>query len=85
MQNANLPLPWAYLASVSFADAMVGRLLTALDRGPMAKNTIIVLWSDHGYHLGHKQHWEKRVLWEQATHVPMIIADSRLNTAGQRK
>ena len=74
----------AYLASVSFADAMVGRLLAALDNGPLAKNTIVVLWSDHGYHLGHKQHWEKRVLWEQATHVPMMISDSRLKSAGQR-
>lgn len=68
----------AYLASVSFADAMVGRLLKALDEGPLAENTIVVLWSDHGYHLGHKQHWEKRVLWEQATHVPLIVADKRV-------
>ena len=37
-----------------------------------------MLWSDHGYHLGHKQHWEKRVLWEQATHVPLIIVDKRI-------
>ena len=66
-----------YLASVSFTDAMVGRLLTALERGPMAKNTIVVLWSDHGYHLGHKEHWEKFTLWEQATHVPLIFADMR--------
>ncbi|MEM9281023.1 MAG: sulfatase [Verrucomicrobiota bacterium] len=64
----------AYLASASFADAMVGRLINALDEGPMAENTIIVLWSDHGYHLGHKEHWEKFVLWEQATRVPMIFA-----------
>lgn len=63
----------AYLASASFADAMVGRLIKALDEGPLAKNTIVVLWSDHGYHLGHKQHWEKRVLWDQASHVPVII------------
>lgn len=63
----------AYMASVSFADEMVGRLVRALDNGPMAKNTIIVLWSDHGYHLGHKKHWEKRVIWEQATHVPIVI------------
>ncbi|MEM9478674.1 MAG: sulfatase [Verrucomicrobiota bacterium] len=64
----------AYLASVSFADAMVGRLLDALDNGPHAKNTVIVLWSDHGYHLGHKEHWEKFALWEQATRVPLIFA-----------
>lgn len=71
----------AYLASVSFADAMVGRLIQALDEGPHARNTIVVLWSDHGYHLGHKQHWEKRVLWEQATHVPLIVADNRFGTS----
>jgi arylsulfatase A-like enzyme len=64
----------AYLASVSFADAMVGRLLDALDHGPHARNTMIVLWSDHGYHLGHKEHWEKFALWEQTTHVPLIVA-----------
>lgn len=66
-----------YLASVSFADAMVGRLLAALEKGPMAGNTIIVLWSDHGYHLGHKHHWEKFALWEQATQVPLVFADTR--------
>lgn len=64
----------AYLASVSFADAMVGRLLNSLDEGPHAKNTVIVLWSDHGYHLGHKEHWEKFALWEQTTQVPLIVA-----------
>ena len=75
----------AYLASVSFADAMLGRLIKSLDDGPLAKNTVIVLWSDHGYHLGHKEHWEKRVLWNQTTHVPLIIVDKRLKqTSGSR-
>jgi arylsulfatase A-like enzyme len=64
----------AYNASVSFADDMVGRLLAALENGPMADNTVIVLWSDHGYHLGQKEHWEKFALWEQTTRVPLIIA-----------
>ena len=49
----------SYLASMTFADALVGRLIAALDQGPLAENTVIVLWSDHGYHLGHKEHWEK--------------------------
>ena len=62
------------MSSVSFADAMVGRLLDALDAGPMSDNTLVVFWSDHGYHLGHKEHWEKFALWEQSTHVPFIIA-----------
>ncbi|MCM8531753.1 MAG: sulfatase [Lentisphaeraceae bacterium] len=63
----------AYLASMHFTDTMVGRLLKALDNGPMADNTVVVLWSDHGYHLGHKEHWEKFTLWEQATRVPLIV------------
>jgi len=63
-----------YIASVHFADAMVGRLLDALDQGPLAQNTIVVLWSDHGYHLGHKEHWEKFALWNQTTQVPIIFA-----------
>jgi len=63
----------AYLASISFSDAMVGRVLDALDRSPHAKDTIVVLWSDHGYHLGEKFHWHKRTLWERATHVPLIV------------
>ena len=75
----------AYLASVCFADAMVGKLIAALDAGPLADNTIIVLWSDHGYHLGHKQHWEKRVLWEQATHVPLIVVDDRLSASADQR
>lgn len=63
-----------YNASVSFTDDMVGRLLTALENGPMADNTIVVLWTDHGYHLGQKEHWEKFALWEQTTRVPLIIS-----------
>ena len=53
------------------------RLLAALDHGPLSRNTIIVLWPDHGYHLGHKKHWEKFALWEQTTRVPLIFADTR--------
>jgi len=53
-----------YLASITFVDACVGRVLDALDRSPHAKNTIIVLWGDHGWHLGEKLHWRKFALWE---------------------
>jgi choline-sulfatase len=63
----------AYLASVTFMDAQVGRLLDALRRSRHANNTIVVFWSDHGFHLGEKQRWEKRSLWERSTHVPLII------------
>jgi len=63
----------AYLASVSYADAQFGRLLDALEKSPYADNTIIVLWSDHGWHLGEKEHWRKATLWEEVTRVPLII------------
>ena len=63
----------SYLASISFADAMVGRLLDALDASPRADDTIVVLWSDHGWHLGEKLHWHKMTLWERATRVPLVI------------
>ncbi len=62
----------AYLAAITFADEMVGQILKAVDESDHADNTIIVFWSDHGWHLGEKQHWHKSTLWERATHVPMI-------------
>tara|TARA_B110000014_G_C20093562_1_gene572888 strand:- start:320 stop:1732 length:1413 start_codon:yes stop_codon:yes gene_type:complete len=64
----------SYLACVSFTDAQVGRLLDALDKSPHADNTIVVLFSDHGFHLGEKQRWAKQSLWESSTRVPMIIS-----------
>lgn len=64
----------AYLAAITFADSQVGRVLDALDKSAAARNTIIVLWSDHGWHLGSKNHWHKWTLWEEATRVPFIIA-----------
>ena len=73
-----------YLASVTFADAMVGRLLDALDSSGRADRTVIVLWSDHGYHLGVKEHWEKFALWEQTTRVPLIFAGPGVAQAGGR-
>lgn len=63
-----------YLACVSYADAMLGRLLDALAEGPNAKNTIVVLWSDHGYHHGEKKDWGKHTLWERTSNVPFIWA-----------
>ncbi len=74
----------AYLASVSFADAMVGRLIDALDRSGRAGDTIIVLWSDHGFHLGEKQRWRKWTLWEEVTHVPLIVVAPGVTTPGSR-
>jgi len=62
-----------YLASITFADAMFGRLLDALEQSAYKKNTIIVFFGDHGWHLGEKEHWRKFALWEEATRVPLII------------
>jgi arylsulfatase A-like enzyme len=62
-----------YQAAASFADYNVGRLIDALDASGKADNTIIVLWSDHGFHVGEKEHWEKFVLYEKATHIPYIV------------
>lgn len=64
----------AYLASVTFADHCLGLVLDALESSPYANNTIVVLFSDHGFHLGEKQRWAKRTLWEDGTRVPLIIA-----------
>jgi hypothetical protein len=63
----------AYLACTTFVDAQVGRLIEALDAGELGDNTIIVLWSDHGWHLGEKEHWGKWTGWERSTRVPLII------------
>ena len=63
-----------YLATISFADAQIGRVLDALDRSPHARNTIVVLWGDHGWHLGQKQHWRKHALWEASTRTTLVIA-----------
>jgi len=62
-----------YLASITFTDACVGRLLDALDKSGYGDNTIIVMWGDHGWHLGEKRHWRKFSLWEEATRVPMVV------------
>ena len=64
----------SYLACISFVDSQVGRVLDALDRSGQADNTIIVLWSDHGYHLGEKLITGKNTLWERSTHVPLVFA-----------
>lgn len=61
-----------YLASVSYADAMLGRLLSALRESPHADNTVVVLWSDHGYHHGEKGDWGKHTLWERTSNVPFL-------------
>lgn len=64
----------SYLACTSFIDAQVGRIIEALDAAGLAENTVIVLWSDHGYHLGEKGITGKNTLWERSTRVPLIFA-----------
>lgn len=64
----------AYLASISFVDSQVGRVLDAVDKSPNAANTIVCLLSDHGYHLGEKDISGKNTLWDVSTHVPLILA-----------
>jgi arylsulfatase A-like enzyme len=67
----------AYLACISWADFNVGRLIDALEASPYADNTVVVLWSDHGYGMGEKKHFRKFALWEETTRVPFIIWDAR--------
>lgn len=72
----------SYAAAISFSDAMVGRLLDTIKNSQYAKNTIIVLWSDHGMHMGEKENIEKFTLWERSTRVPFIISAPGLTRAG---
>jgi arylsulfatase A-like enzyme len=69
----------AYLACVSFVDAQIGKLLDYLEQSPYADNTIIVLFSDHGWHLGEKDAWGKFTGWIHSTRVPLIICPAGTN------
>jgi len=73
----------AYYASITFADAQVGRIVNAVDRLGLAENTVIVFTSDHGYHMGEHGHWQKTTLFENAANVPLIIAAPDLEAAGR--
>jgi arylsulfatase A-like enzyme len=68
----------AYLACISFVDYELGRLLDALDNSRYAENTVIVLWSDHGYRMGEKGTFAKHALWETATRAPLIFTAPKL-------
>jgi arylsulfatase A-like enzyme len=69
-----VPLVRAYLASISFMDSQVGRVLEALRESGRADETVVVLWSDHGWHLGEKLITGKNSLWDRSTHVPLAFA-----------
>jgi len=73
-----------YQASADYADSVVGRLLDKLDATGLADNTIIVLWADHGYHLGDKESCVKFTLWEKVNHVPLIIVAPGVTRPGTR-
>ncbi|MCK6503708.1 sulfatase [Myxococcota bacterium] len=72
----------AYLASLTFADAQLGRILDAVVDSDRSKDTIIVVWSDHGWSLGEKQHWKKFALWEECTRVPLVFKVPGLTEKG---
>jgi iduronate 2-sulfatase len=95
----DLPKPWddeavsldqsrhlmhAYYACVSYVDAQIGRLLKALDEEGLAENTIVVLWSDHGWKLGEYRAWGKMTNYEIDARVPLIISAPGMKTAGQK-
>ena len=73
-QNQWKNLVRSYLASTAFVDSQIGRIMDALDSSTIAENTIVVLWSDHGWHLGEKAITGKNTLWERSTRVPLIFA-----------
>jgi arylsulfatase A-like enzyme len=74
----------SYAACVAFADAQIGRVLDALDGSSVRDNTVVVLWSDHGFHLGEKNHLEKFALWEKSNRVPLIVVGPGVTQKGSR-
>ncbi|UII78728.1 sulfatase [Flagellimonas sp. CMM7] len=77
------PLVQSYLACVSFVDYQVGKVLNALQASEYKDNTIVVLYSDHGFHLGEKERFAKRSLWEDGARVPLIIAGPGIQKGGR--
>ena len=73
----------SYLACVSFVDSQVGRVLDALEANDFRDDTVVVLWSDHGFHLGEKLITGKNTLWDRSTRVPLVFAGPGV-TAGAR-
>lgn len=73
----------AYYASVSFLDGQIGRLLDALKRLDLVRNTAVVFWADHGYQLGEHGQWMKQTLFEPACRVPLLFAGAGIQTRGR--
>lgn len=74
----------SYLATCAYTDMNLGRLLDALESSPNRDNTIICLWSDHGWSFGEKEHWRKFALWEEATRTAQIWVVPGVTTPGTR-
>jgi arylsulfatase A-like enzyme len=74
----------SYAAAITFADAMLGRLIETFENSDYANNTILMLWSDHGMHMGEKENIEKFTLWERSTRVPLIISVPGMTNPGSR-
>ena len=72
----------SYAASITFADAMLGRVLESFENSEHVQNTILVVWSDHGMHMGEKENIEKFTLWERSTRVPLIVSAPGITQAG---
>lgn len=72
----------AYQASIAFVDKQIGRFIDSLRNNPRGRETIIMLVSDHGWHLGEKKHWCKGAIWEQTTHVPFMVRGPGIKPGG---
>ncbi|MBB6463519.1 sulfatase-like hydrolase/transferase [Flammeovirga kamogawensis] len=70
----------AYLANISYADACLGVIFDALEKSKYANNTIVVIWGDHGWHLGEKQRYLKSTLWNEVTKTPFIVRMPNMKT-----
>ena len=75
----------AYLACTSFVDAQVGRIMSALEEAGLAQNTVVVLWGDHGWHLGEKGITGKNTLWDNGTRVPLVFAGPGVTSGGRSR
>jgi arylsulfatase A-like enzyme len=72
----------AYLATTTYVDTQIGRVLDALEKSPYKENTIVVFLTDHGFHMGEKHHWQKTTLWEEGTHVLLMFRAPGVTEAG---
>ena len=72
----------AYLATTTYVDTQIGRVLDALEKSPYKDNTIVVFLTDHGFHLGEKHHWQKTTLWEEGTHTLLMFRAPGVTQAG---